>query len=142
MNRVCLIGRLTKDVEVRYTNTQKPVARYTIAVDRGGKPQDGQPSADFLNVIAFDKGAQFAENYLHRGMKIGIEGRIQTGSYVNKDGQKVFTFDIVADKQEFCEAKQESTPQGESYAQKAQNQARNAFMDVPEDLSGEGLPFE
>ena len=107
MNKVIEIGRLTKDPEVRYSNGANgstAVARYTLAVDRKFK-QEGQPSADFINCIAFGKLGEFAEKYLHKGVKIAIVGRIQTGSYTNKDGQKVYTTDVVVEEQEFCESK-------------------------------------
>lgn len=106
MNKVLLIGRLTRDPEVRYggENKDKAVARYTLAVDRRYK-KDGDDSADFINCTAFGKGAEFAEKYLHKGIKIAIIGRIQTGSYTNKDGNKVYTTDVIVDEHEFAESK-------------------------------------
>ena len=102
MNKVILIGRLTKDPEVRYTQGQETmaVARYTLAVDRNRKQDNGQ-NADFINCISFKKNAELAEKFLHKGTKIAVTGRIQTGSYTNKDGQKVYTTDVVVDEQEF-----------------------------------------
>ena len=106
MNKVTLIGRLTKNPEVRYSTGQNPtaVARYTLAVDRKYK-RDNEPTADFINCIAFGKNGEFAEKYLLKGTKIAISGRIQTGSYTNKDGNKVYTTDVVVEEQEFCESK-------------------------------------
>lgn len=111
MNKVILIGRLTRDPEVRYSQGENTmaIARYSLAVDRAGA-KDGQPTADFINCVAFGKNGEFAEKYLHKGMKIAVEGRIQTGSYTNKDGQKVYTTDIVVEHHEFCESKGTGAP--------------------------------
>lgn len=105
MNKVILMGRLTRDPEVRYSQGEQAtaVARYTLAVDRRGRNQEN--SADFIQCVAFGKAAEFAERYLHKGTKIVLTGRIQTGSYTNKDGQRVYTTDIVAEDQEFAESK-------------------------------------
>ena len=103
MNCVCLIGRICRDIEMR-----GEVARYTLAVDRKFK-KEGQPEADFLNIVAFGKSAEFAQKYFHKGMKVSVRGRIQTGSYTNKDGQKVYTTDVVAEEQEFAESKNNSS---------------------------------
>ena len=105
MNKVILMGRLTRDPEVRYSQGEQAtaVARYTLAVDRRGRSQEN--SADFIQCVAFGKAAEFAERYLHKGTKIVLTGRIQTGSYTNKDGQRVYTTDIVAEDQEFAESK-------------------------------------
>lgn len=98
MNKVILCGRLTRDPEVRYSSgeNQTAVARYTLAVDRRFKRQGDEQTADFINCVVFGRGAEFAENYLHQGTKIIAEGRIQTGSYTNKDGQRVYTTDAVS----------------------------------------------
>ena len=101
MNLVCLMGRLTRDPEVK--QGENMVAKYAIAVDR--KYSKGEEKADFINIVVFGKGAEFAEKYLKKGTKVVITGRIQTGSYTNKDGQKVYTTDIIADSQEFAESK-------------------------------------
>ena len=98
-NKVILMGRLTKDVEVK-----GEVARYTLAVDRKFK-KEGQPETDFINCVVFGKSAEFAEKYFHKGMKVAVTGRIQTGSYTDKDGKKVYTTDVVVEEQEFCESK-------------------------------------
>lgn len=107
MNKINLIGRLTKDVETRGEG-EKAVARYTLAVERRYK-KEGDAEADFLNIVAFGKAGEFANKYFHKGMKVAVVGRVQTGSYTNKDGQKVYTFDVVAEEQEFVEKKSEST---------------------------------
>ncbi len=134
MNKVILIGRLTKDPEVRYSQTAQgstAVARYTLAVDRKFK-RDGDQEADFINCVAFGKPAEFVEKYLKKGTKIAIEGRIQTGSYTNKDGQKVYTTDIVAEGHEFCESKKQEEPQPMPDA--------DGFMTIPDGIDEE-LPF-
>lgn len=112
LNKVILIGRLTKDPEIRTTKGDKPmtVARYALAVDRPYKKDKDQQSADFISCLAFGKAAEFAEKYLHKGTKICISGRIQTGSYTNKDGVKVYTTDVIAETQEFVESKPKTAP--------------------------------
>ena len=106
MNKVILMGRLTRDIEVRYSQGENPmaVARYTLAVQRKFK-REGEQDADFISCVAFGKAAEFAEKYLRQGTKVVISGRIQTGSYTNRDGQKVYTTDIVVEEQEFAESK-------------------------------------
>ena len=110
MNKVILMGRLTRDPEVRYSqgDNAMAIARYSLAVDRRGSKKDSgsnEQTADFINIVAFGKSGEFAEKYLHKGMKICVSGRIQTGSYTNKEGQKVYTTEVVVDDQEFCESK-------------------------------------
>ena len=107
MNKVILMGRLTREPDVRYSagESQTAVARYTLAVDRRFKRQGDEQTADFISCVVFGKGAEFAEGYLHQGTKVVVEGRIQTGSYVNKEGQKVYTTDVVVENQEFAESK-------------------------------------
>lgn len=107
MNKAILIGRLTADPEIRATQSGKNVASYRLAVDRAFK-SDGQPDADFINCIAFGKGAEFAEKYLHKGMKIALEGRIQTRSYDDRDGKKVYVTEVIVEHHEFCESKRSS----------------------------------
>ena len=127
---------MTKDPEIRYsqgTNTTC-VARYTLAVDRKFK-QEGQPNADFINCIAFGKLGEFAEKYLHKGTKIAVTGRIQTGSYTNKDGQKVYTTDVVVEEQEFCESKSQSNSQ----PQPTQSND-NSWLNIPDGVE-DSLPF-
>ena len=137
MNKVIEIGRLTKDPEVRYSNGANgstAVARYTLAVDRKFK-QEGQPTADFINCIAFGKLGEFAEKYLHKGVKIAVTGRIQTGSYTNKDGQKVYTTDVVVEEQEFCESKSQSNSQPQPTPSND-----NSWMNIPDGVE-DSLPF-
>lgn len=137
MNKVILIGRLVADPEVRYSQGEKSsaVARYRLAVDRKFK-REGEPEADFINCVAFGRNGEFAEKYLHKGIKIAVVGRIQTGSYTNKDGMKVYTTDIVVEEHEFCESKS-SGGSGISHSQHTDN---DGFMNVPENLDDE-LPF-
>lgn len=107
MNKTILMGRVCKDIDVRGDGNNM-VARYSLAVDRRFKNKDGEYETDFINIVAFGKSAEFAEKYFKKGMKVLVTGRIQTGSYTNKDGQKVYTTDIVAEDQEFCESKSSS----------------------------------
>lgn len=136
MNKFIAIGRLTRDPETRYTQGQSPMAvsRYTLAVDRKFK-RDGEATADFISCVAFGKNGEFAEKYLRKGMKIAICGRIQTGSYTNRDGQKVYTTDVVVEEHDFCERKQ----QGEQTPPPAPTSSDD-FMNVPPDFEEE-LPF-
>ena len=137
MNKVIEIGRLTKDPEIRYSQGANTtcVARYTLAVDRKFK-QEGQPNADFINCIAFGKLGEFAEKYLHKGVKIAVTGRIQTGSYKNKDGNTVYTTDVVVEEQEFCESKSQSNSQ-----QQPTPSNDNSWMSIPDNLDDSSLPF-
>ena len=116
MNKVILMGRLTRDPEVRYSQGENAsaVARYTLAVDRRFK-RDGEQSADFINCVAFGRTAEFAERYLRQGVKIAVTGRIQTGSYTNRDGVKVYTTDVVIEEQEFAECKAASGASNSRY---------------------------
>ena len=134
MNSVQLIGRLTRDPEIRYTDGGASIARFGLAVDRRFKQENGA-DADFINIVAFGKTAEFIEKYFHKGMKIALNGRIQTGSYTDKDGKKVYTTDIVAENVEFCESK------GTSSNNDAQAPSQNGdFMSVPDEIEDE-LPF-
>ena len=116
MNKVILMGRLTRDPEVRYSqgDSATAVARYTLAVDRRFK-RDGEASADFINCVVFGKSAEFAERYFRQGLKVVVSGRIQTGSYTNRDGVKVYTTDVVVEDQEFAESKAASESSMGSY---------------------------
>ena len=134
MNKVILIGRLAKDVDAIHTG-EATVARYTLAVDRRYK-RDNEQTADFINCVAFNKSADFAEKYFRKGMKVAVEGRIQTGSYTNKDGQKVYTTDVIVESQEFCESKSSNEPQSAPSATFG-----NDFMRIPEDTLNDELPF-
>lgn len=151
MNKVELVGRLTRDPEVKYTQGQEPmaVARYTLAVDRRQKDANGNRQADFISCVVFRKGAEFAEKYLHKGMKIGVTGRIQTGSYTKSDGTKVYTTDVVVEEQEFCESKAANDgaqnaaiplPNTTQYAAKSQQSSIDGFMSIPDGIDEE-LPF-
>lgn len=133
MNKVILIGRLTREPEVRYLDRGDSlcVARYTLAVDRRGKEQE----ADFIRCVVFGKGAEFAEKYLMKGTKIAVAGRIQTGSYTDREGKKIYTTDVIVDEQEFAESRKaaggpEPTPEDE-----------DGFMQIPDGVEDEGLPF-
>lgn len=160
MNRVILMGRLTRDPDVRYSqgDNAMAIARYTLAVDRRqARSNDGQ-NADFISCVAFGRSAEFAEKYLHQGTKILVSGRIQTGSYTNRDGQKVYTTDVVVEDQEFAESKANAS-QGSgnnynggynnNYSQEPRQQAAPArnntfsdgFMNIPDGVEDEGLPF-
>lgn len=136
MNKVHLIGRLTKDPEVRYSQGENStaVARYSLAVDRRFK-REGDQEADFINCVAFGKNGEFAEKYLHKGMKIAVSGRLQTGSY-EKDGVKHYTTDVVVEEHDFCESKGSS----DASATAPQPDA-NGFVNVPDGVEDEGLPF-
>ena len=139
MNKVILMGCLTRDPEVRYSQGEQAtaVARYTLAVDRRGRSQEN--SADFIQCVAFGKAAEFAERYLHKGTKIVLTGRIQTGSYTNKDGQRVYTTDIVAEDQEFAESKNaENSGTYSNQPAQASQQNDSGFMSVDENSE---LPF-
>ena len=143
MNKVILMGRLTRDPEVRYTQGEQPmaIARYSLAVDRrfARNNQEGQQTADFISCVAFGKNGEFAEKYLHKGTKIAVEGRIQTRSYTNKDGVKVYTTDVVVESQEFAESKNAQSGNG-GYANHQQPQAdADGFMNIPDGI--EELPF-
>lgn len=166
MNKVILMGRVTRDIEVRYTTGENTmaVARYTLAVPRRFK-REGEADADFIGCVAFGKQAEFAEKYFRQGTKIVIVGRIQTGSYTNRDGQKVYTTDVVIEEQEFAESKNASeaskgqgngantyqhggqqqrrngqTPGGQQYNQESFTTDQNGFMNIPDGIDEE-LPF-
>lgn len=142
MNRAILMGRLTRDPEVRYTSGEKSmaVARYTLAVDRRGRGNNsGEQTADFINIVAFDKAGEFAERYFRQGMRVLVSGRIQTGSYANKEGQKVYTTDIVVDSQEFADSKGAGSGSGSSATPSAP--MGDGFMNIPDGVEDEGLPF-
>ena len=141
MNKVILMGRLTRDPEARYSQGENAmcVAKYALAVDRKFK-RDGEPTADFINCVAFGKIGEFAEKYFKKGTKIAVVGRIQTGSYTNKDGVKVYTTDVVVEEQEFAESKAASTQNNESPNNIPNISDGDGFMDIPEDVDDQ-LPF-
>ena len=152
MNKVMLMGRLTREPDIRYSQGENAmaIARYTLAVDRrfsrGGNGGNDQ-SADFISCVAFGRSAEFAEKYLHQGTKIVVTGRIQTGSYTNREGQKVYTTDVVVEDQEFAESKSAAAQNGggSSYRQESRPQPSSAvddgFMNIPDGVEDEGLPF-
>ena len=151
MNRVILMGRLTRDPEVRYSQGERSmaIARYTLAVDRRGrKGQEGSDqTADFINCVAFDRAGEFAEKYFRQGMRVLVSGRLQTGSYVNKDGQRVYTTEVILDDQEFADSKGAASDMG-GYGQSAPSQRPaptsaigDGFMNIPDGVEDEGLPF-
>ena len=143
MNKVILMGRLTHDPDVRVSTGERSmsIARYTLAVDRRGRKSDnGEQTADFISCVAFDKNAEFAEKYLHQGTKVLVTGRIQTGSYTNKEGHKVYTTDVMIEEQEFCESK--AAGQGlVGEVKPHQTTAEDGFMNLPDGMDDEGLPF-
>lgn len=132
MNKVILIGRLTRDPEVRYSQEKTAIARYTLAVDRKFKDANGNIGADFISCVAFGKAGEFAEKYFKKGIKIAIEGRIQSGSYTDKNGNKVYTTDVVIESQEFAESKRQDAAAGQV--------DENRFMNLPDGVDEE-LPF-
>ena len=158
MNRVILMGRLTRDPEVRYSQGERSmaIARYTLAVDRRGRRnQDGnsEQTADFINCVAFDRAGEFAERYFRQGMRVLVSGRIQTGSYTNRDGNKVYTTDVVVEEQEFAESKavsdshtSQSSSMGAGFGAPSQAApapsaaSADGFMNIPDGIDEE-LPF-
>ncbi|MCR4867537.1 MAG: single-stranded DNA-binding protein [Lachnospiraceae bacterium] len=149
MNKVILMGRLTRDPEVRYSSgdNQMAIARYTLAVDRRFNRNGNDQTADFINCVAFGKAGEFAEKYFRKGIKIAVTGRIQTGSYTNKEGQKVYTTEVVVEDQEFAESKNSSQQGGGSsdYSDNSKPQGggedvADDFMNIPDAIEEE-LPF-
>ena len=148
MNKVILMGRLTRDPEVRYSQGENAtaVARYTLAVDRRYNRNNDEQSADFINCVAFGRNGEFAEKYLRKGTKIAATGRIQTGSYTNKDGVKVYTTDIIVEEQEFAESKNAAASNGSDNFSGGERPTPSAasgdgFMNIPAGIEDE-LPFQ
>lgn len=153
MNKVILMGRLTRDPDIRYSAGDNPtaVARYTLAVDRRfRRNNEGDQTADFIGCVAFGRSAEFAEKYLHQGIKIVVTGRIQTGSYTNREGQKVYTTDVIVEDQEFAESKAASEGSGSSFGRPAAEpssapapapESADGFMNIPDGIEEE-LPFQ
>lgn len=142
MNRVFLTGRLTKDPDVRHSQGEKPtaVARYSLAVQRRYKT-DGQ-ECDFINCVAFGKSGEFAEKYLKKGMKIAVVGRLNTGSYTNKEGVKIYTIDVIVDEHEFCESKNAQNGSSQPTQQQPNPMTNpDGFMQIPPGVEEE-LPFQ
>lgn len=150
MNKVILMGRLTKDPEVRYSQSDTPmaIARYTLAVDRRFARKDRQDNqtADFVSIIALGRSGEFAEKYLKKGTKVIVTGRIQTGSYTNRDGQKVYTTDVVAEDQEFAESKNSGNDANSrnnvenTLSAPDTSNSEDGFMNIPDGIDEE-LPF-
>lgn len=138
MNRWVGVGRLTKDPEIRATQGGLKVAFYTLAVDRGKKKDGSDAGTDFIPVKCFDKRADFAERYLHRGTKLIVSGKIQTGSYTDRNGQRVNTTEIIAEDQEFAESRAQSEQTQVEHPGEA---ADAGWMDGPDGVEDEGLPF-
>ena len=147
MNRAILMGRLTRDPEVRYSSGERSmaIARYTLAVDRGFKRGDSsEQNADFIPCVAFDKAGEFAERYFRQGMRVLVSGRIQTGSYTNKEGQKVYTTEVIIDTQEFADSKGASDGSSSYQAStrpSPSSASTDGFMNIPDGVDDEGLPF-
>ena len=150
MNKVILMGRLTRDPEVRYSQGERAmaIARYTLAVDRRGRRSggdDGAQTADFITCVAFDRAGEFAEKYFHQGTKVVVTGRIQTGSYTNRDGQKVYTTEVIVEDQEFAESKNAARGKEGGYRPAERPAPSSAigdgFMNIPDGVEDEGLPF-
>lgn len=148
MNKAILMGRLTRDPEVRYTQGEQAlaIARFTLAVDRRFKREGDQQTADFISCVTFGKIAEFVEKYCHQGTKLVVEGRIQTGSYTNRDGNKVYTTDVVVEGAEFAESKAAAgqsrnvnNPPAKGYPE--QYTDNDGFMNIPDGVDEEGLPF-
>ena len=150
------MGRLTRDPETRYTQgeNQMAITRYTLAVDRRGRRNDdngsGEPQADFIPCVTFGRAAEFASQYFRKGMRVLVSGRIQTGSYTNKDGQRVYTTEVILDDQEFADSKNGSSDgaSASSYFRPAMDSrpapgsaAGDGFMNIPDGVEDEGLPF-
>jgi len=142
MNKVILIGRLTRDPDVRYTKTSKgdnmTIARYNLAIDRKGK----DAGTDYISCVAFGKQGEFTEKYLRQGTKVALSGHIQTGSYTNKDGNKVYTTDVVVEEHEFCEKKGSGINQNEPQTQTQEQPSApdEGFINIPEGIE-DSLPF-
>ena len=140
MNKTVLMGRLTADPQVRYSqgDSATAVARYTLAVNRKFK-KDGEPTADFIPCVVFGRSAEFTEKYFRKGMQVAVSGRIQTGSYTNKDGNKAYTTDVVVEEQEFAESKA-ANQQNQQSAGSGSIPASDGFMNIPDGMDEE-LPF-
>ena len=143
MNKVILMGRLTRDPEVRYTDGGVSIAKFSLAVDRRFKRDNG-PTADFFNCTSFGKQAEFVEKYLHRGTKILLSGRIENNNYTNKDGEKVYSTQIVTEELEFAESKAAADRSAQEYHEPTGTSASkvgDGFMNIPDGLDDEELPF-
>lgn len=139
MNSVQLVGRFTKNPEVRYTDGGKSIARFSLAVDRKYKSENGD-SADFISCVAFGKTAEFIEKYFSKGQRIGLNGRIQTGSYTNQEGQKIYTTDVIAESVEFVDSKASGEQNGNAGRTNPNAASNDGFMNIPDGIEDE-LPF-
>ena len=137
MNKVILMGRLTRDPEVRYSQGERSmaIAKYTLAIDRRKTQQNSDPGADFINCVAFDRAGEFAEKYFRQGLRVLISGHLQTGSYTDKDGQKVYTTDVIVESQEFADSRRDGSGAG------SRGSKDDDFMNIPDNVEDEGLPF-
>ena len=137
MNKVILMGRLTRDPEVRYSQGERSmaIARYTLAIDRRKTQQNSDPGADFINCVAFDRAGEFAEKYFRQGLRVLISGHLQTGSYTNKAGQKVYTTDVIVESQEFADSRRDGSGAG------SRGSKDDDFMNIPDNVEDDGLPF-
>ena len=137
MNKVILMGRLTRDPEVRYSQGERSmaIAKYTLAIDRRKTQQNSDPGADFINCVAFDRAGEFAEKYFRQGLRVLISGHLQTGSYTNKDGQKVYTTDVIVESQEFADSRRDGSGAG------SRGSKDDDFVNIPDNVEDEGLPF-
>ena len=137
MNKVILMGRLTRDPEVRYSQGERSMAnaKNTLAIDRRKTQQNSDPGADFINCVAFDRAGEFAEKYFRQGLRVLISGHLQTGSYTNKDGQKVYTTDVIVESQEFADSRRDGSGAG------SRGSKDDDFMNIPDNVEDEGLPF-
>lgn len=137
MNKVILMGRLTRDPEVRYSQGERSmaIAKYTLAIDRRKTQQNSDPGADFINCVVFDRAGEFAEKYFRQGLRVLISGHLQTGSYTKKDGQKVYTTDVIVESQEFADSRRDGSGAG------SRGSKDDDFMNIPDNVEDEGLPF-
>lgn len=140
MNKVILIGRLIKDPDIRTGTNDTKIARYILAVNHKYH-KNNEPTADFIGCVALGKNAEFTEKYLHKGIKIAVTGRIQTGSYTNRDGQKVYTTDILIEEQEFAESKKNQSEEQSQPPVPSPEQGADDFMSVPAFTEDDELPF-
>ena len=143
MNKVILMGRLTKDPDVRYSQGNDPIciARYRLAVDRRRRGNDNEQTADFISCVAFGKLGEHAEKYYHQGLRVLVSGRIQTGSYTNRDGQKVYTTDVIVEEQEFAESKKTQSGDTDHGEAATPSSVGDGFMNIPDGVEDDGLPF-
>lgn len=140
INKVILIGRLARNPDIRYSNQgdrQLAIARYSLAVDRRKTRNNEDPGADFISCVAFDRQAEFVERFLKKGTKIAVVGHIQTGSYTNQEGQKVYTTDVIVTEHEFCERKASQDNSSPEHVKEDDN----GFMNVPDNVDDGMLPF-